>query len=91
MLLIPVIWRLRQEDQKFEPSLANLERPCLKIKYKMTGNVTVIEYLLSMHDALGSMPSTKTMQIKTTMRCHFTTTRIAIINKMDQKNVGEDV
>ena len=31
------------------------------------------------------------MQIKTTMRCHFTPVRMAIIEKKKITNIGEDV
>lgn len=43
--------RLWQEDSKFEASLGNLVKPCLKIETKKPGDIAQVK-------TLGSTPST---------------------------------
>jgi hypothetical protein len=56
--IIPALRRLSLEDLKFEVSLGYTVRPCLKNKTRGWEGSSVVEYLPSIHKALGSISRT---------------------------------
>jgi hypothetical protein len=62
-LQLQLVKRLRQEDHKFEASLGDLVRPCLKINLKRSVS-SVIELLLSMCRTQCSIPKKQKHDLK---------------------------